>query len=98
MAWSTTSAASRLATSRSSLTSSRDGLAQFVDFAFGLLTQGVGPLPRLLEDALDAFTESVQRRRLGGTGLALVDGDAAVQLPELPNRCREAALRLRSAL
>ena len=75
-----------------------DRLAKLVHFAFGLLTQRVGPLPRLLEDALDAFTESVQRRRLSGAGLTLVDGDAAVQLPELPNRCCEAALRLRGAV
>ena len=75
----------------------RDGLAELVHLAFGFLTQGVGPLPRLLEDALDTFTESVQRRRLGGTGLTLVDGDAAVQLPKLSHGCCEAALRLRGA-
>ncbi len=74
-----------------------DRLTQLVDFAFGILTQGVGPFPRLLKDSLHALTESVQRRRLGGASLALIDGNTAVQLPELPNRCREAALRLRSA-
>ena len=35
-------------------------LAQLVDFALGFLAQGVGPLPRLLQDPLHALAEGVE--------------------------------------
>ena len=62
MAWSTISAASRLATSRSSfdLLPCAPLLAQLVHLALGLLAEGVGALPRLLQDALHALAEGVE--------------------------------------
>ena len=58
----------------------------------------VCPLPRLLEDPLDPFAEGVQRGRLGGARLALVDGDAPVQFAQLAHGRGEPALGLRGAV
>jgi len=73
-------------------------LPQLVHFVLGFLAEVVRAFPGLLKDPLDALPERVQLRRLGVADLALVDGDAPVQLPELPHRRRQLALGFRGPM